>query len=761
MAANGTPPTGPREAAQTYAELGWVTVPLPARDKRPQLPEWQRRRLSDVQPSEYTPSSNLGIILGAPSGHLVDVDLDCAEALAVAPLLLPSTGMVHGRASRPRSHYWYRAAVDQATRYISPVPQGGTLVELRGDKHGEGSLQTVVPPSVHPSGESIEWAAWPPRPTDVDPGQLQRAVAEVATSALLVRHHPGNGARHEFAMRLAGLLAYGGYPADRAERLVLAVSRAAGDLNQEDRRLCVRDTYARAARGEAVAGGPLLAQLMGEHGELVVRSVRRWLQLQVMMAPEATPLIAPLTTPAPGLPASELQAMHDFVDAYGVDLHYVPKWHRWFHWDGRTWTDDDQLIARELAMESARSRTIKMLDGSREALAAARTAESYRAIDAVTKLAAGHPRVKLSHDAFDHKPMLLNLQNGTLDVTTGELQPHTRTDLLTQLAPVAYDPDASAPQWERFLAEVLPDPAVRGFVQRFLGYCLSGRCDEQVMVFFLGAGANGKSTLLSTVQYVLGSYSCQAPGDLLVLRQHDGHPTELAKLHRVRLAVCQEIDAQARLNEVRVKQLTGGDIITARRMREDFWEFQPTHKLVVAANHRPQIRGTDEAIWRRIRLVPFDVIVPADQRDHQLPTKLREEAPGVLNWLLQGALEWQYGAGTAGDRLAAPDAVTQATASYRGEQDTLAQFLDERCTTHPRAQVSKTTLYEYYTDWCHSTGETPLQKNAFGRQMLTRGFEERRNGRQMVRFWLGVELAGAHADTTDTVSASIHKDAHV
>jgi putative DNA primase/helicase len=263
---------------------------------------------------------------------------------------------------------------------------------------------------------------------------------------------------------------------------------------------------------------------------------------------------------------------------------------------------------------------------------------------------------------------------------------------------------------------------------------MTGDVGEQVLVFALGEGANGKSTLITTVQEVAGDYAVQVPGDLLLTKKHDSHPTELTTLHGRRLAICSEIEKGRRLAEVQVKQLTGGDRITARRMREDFWQFDPSHKLIIVANHKPTVRGQDHAIWRRIRLVPFSVTIPEEQRDPDLPAKLLAEGPGILRWLVDGCLEWQR------IGLAAPAAVTEATNSYRREEDQVAAFIDERCIVADTEMVAKGKLYAAYIEWAKTGGENPLTKRAFGEELIKREFADEQIGKAKTRCWLGISL---------------------
>ena len=430
---------------------------------------------------------------------------------------------------------------------------------------------------------------------------------------------------------------------------------------------------------------------------------------------------------------SELEWARRFVAAHGDDLLHVWEWARWFVWDGARWNDARQDEVRRRAKSSARKRTRKALNEGTEAIRLARAAESSRGIEATLKLAASELEVAVPHGCFDSDPMLLNVRNGTVDLRTGDLRPHRRTDHITKLAPVTFDGDAQCPTWTRMLSEILPDPEVRDFLRRYLGYCLTGDISEQVLAFFYGEGANGKSTLLGLLQQLMGDYCCLAPSGLLIAKRHEAHPTELTVLHGRRLAVCSEIEAGNRLAEVQVKQLTGGDPITARRMREDFWTFDPTHKLIIAGNHKPKVRGTDEAIWRRLRLVPFSVIIPEHQRDRRLPERLAAEMPGILSWLVAGCLEWQERG------LAAPGAVLAATDSYRAEEDRVGAFLDECCQLGENLMVAKGNLHRAYVEWAKASGEHPMSKKALGTEMKRRQIDEDKDSSGK-RFWLGVAL---------------------
>src|SRR5919107_5291637 len=265
---------------------------------------------------------------------------------------------------------------------------------------------------------------------------------------------------------------------------------------------------------------------------------------------------------------------------------------------------------------------------------------------------------------MDASPDLLNVLNGTIDLRTGELRPHRREDLITKMAPVEYDPNSPVPAWAATLERVLPSPDLRAFFKKLCGYAISGETSEHLLPVLYGTGANGKSTVLSTLLAAAGDYGMQAAPDLLVAKK-GAHPTEVADLFGMRLVASIEVEDGRRLAESLVKQLTGGDKVRARRMRQDFWQFEPTHKVFMAVNHKPEVRGTDTAIWRRIRLIPFTETIPPGEQDKKLPEKLRAELFGILAWCVEGCLEWQR------EGLQAPEEVRRATGQYRSEMDVI------------------------------------------------------------------------------------------
>ncbi len=329
------------------------------------------------------------------------------------------------------------------------------------------------------------------------------------------------------------------------------------------------------------------------------------------------------------------------------------------------------------------------------------------------------------------------MSNGTIDLRSGLLRHHDPNDLITKIAPVDYDPAADAPVFQACLERVLPDPEVRMFLQQYAGYSLTGDITEQVIVIFHGNGANAKSTILRVLQDMLGDYARSAEPELLLVRG-GSHPTGVADLLGARMVVSSEIGDGRRLAEATVKQLTGGYRIKARFMRQDFFEFAPTHKMWVAANHRPEIRGTDFAIWRRVLIVPFTVTIPHDEQDRHLLERLQQELPGILRWAVDGCLMWQR------QGLSRPNAIMEATDSYRAEQDIIAAFLSDRCIMDDGCCVSAADIFRAYTGWAQINGESVVSQKQLGQALTEKGLHRGKLGTERRYHWFGVQLLGTH-----------------
>jgi len=408
-----------------------------------------------------------------------------------------------------------------------------------------------------------------------------------------------------------------------------------------------------------------------------------------------------------------------FVAQHGQRVRYVHKWGRWLIYDGRHWAADDNGLIEQLATQTTRSIY-------EEAAAAAQAGNEQRAADlskwarasanlsrrrAMLETAKSDPAVAIRFTELDKSPMLLNVQNGVINLETMELLPHDPALLITHCLPVVYDPVATCPRWERFLARILPDEATRHFVQKAVGYSLSGLIVEQCLFFLYGLGANGKSTLLTILSDLLSGLAARIRAEPLLLKDRDAIPNDIAALTGARLVVTSELTGTRSLNESMVKDLTGDDSITARFLHQEFFTFTPIFKIWMYGNHKPGIRGTDDGIWRRIRLIPFTVQIPESERDGALLDKLRAELPGILTWSLAGWRAYQK------DGLQASAAVSQATDAYREQSDALGQFLADCCLVQEGAICQSKLLHDAYGKWGGA-----LTAVKFAQVMQERGF---------------------------------------
>jgi putative DNA primase/helicase len=412
------------------------------------------------------------------------------------------------------------------------------------------------------------------------------------------------------------------------------------------------------------------------------------------------------------------------VAQHGQDVRYCYPLRKWLVWTGPRWQLDDYGKVHRLAKETVRGLYQEAAEAERESrrkeLAKHATgSEAEARIRAMLELAKSE--VPTPPDELDADPWVLNCKNGTVDlVGSGELMYHRREDLITKIAPVEYDKDAQAPTWEAFLERVLPSEELRAFVQRAVGYSLTGATSEQCMFINHGIGANGKSTFQETIAAALGDYALRTPTEMLLAKRSGSVPNDVARLKGARYVAASETEEGRRLAESLVKDLTGQDTITARFMRAEFFDFTPTHKLWLSTNHKPEIRGTDNAIWRRIRLIPWSVTIPPAEQDNKLLSKLRKELPGVLAWAVRGCLQWQE------EGLGAPEEVRRATGEYRAEMDPLRDFFAERCVIADDAWAMAADLLAAYDRWRVPNNEPEITMTKFGRMLAERGFRKAR-----------------------------------
>lgn len=450
-------------------------------------------------------------------------------------------------------------------------------------------------------------------------------------------------------------------------------------------------------------------------------------------------------------PCTELENAHRLRNRYGNELLYVGGigWHQWeppWVWDEQAALRrgltlgrivQEEVPALEAWAESVfdlglggteeQDRREEIRDNRRKWV---KSSESRAVIG--NSLALLQPMLSVSAEVMDKQPLLVGCPNGVIDLQSVSVREHRREDFITKTISVDYDATARAPRWEAFIHEIMGgDAELTSYLQTLCGYVLSAHRVEHILPILYGTGANGKSTFLKTLQTLMGDYAGSAPPGLLISSGENAHPTGLASLQGRRLVVISETGEGGKLNEEQVKLLTGGDRIAARLMRQNFFEFDPTHVCVLQTNHKPRVTGADEGIWRRMKLIPFTVTIPPDKRDPNLPKALLDELPGILVWAVEGWKMYQQRG------FVEPSCVRAATAEYRSESDHVGAFLSERCILAPQRFTTSAELYAAYRRWCDESGERSLTQRTFAQRLAERpGVEQTRTG--SARGWRGV-----------------------
>jgi putative DNA primase/helicase len=428
------------------------------------------------------------------------------------------------------------------------------------------------------------------------------------------------------------------------------------------------------------------------------------------------------------IPLTDTGNCERFAQQHGDCVKHVHLWGKWFLFNGRYWQHDTSGEVVRRAKQTARSiyAEAAMFTDRKEQKEVSRWAhasQSHHRIQAMLALAKSEQPIPLDHDTLDSDGWLLNSENGTVDLKTGKLQKHRAADFQSMTTGVEFPTtDVPTPLWSKFLDDTFEgNAALIGFVQRLCGLALVGHVYEHILPIAIGTGSNGKTVFTETIRSVLGDYAMVATQGLLLVKKHQTHSTEVADLFRKRLVIVSETNDGSRLDEGLVKTLTGGEAIRARRMREDNWQFVPSHTLLLVTNHRPVVKGTDCGIWRRIRLVPFNAHIAPEKQDPALVEKLKPEYPGILRWMVQGCLAWQRGG------LQEPPEVLGATGEYRAQQDVLGQFVDDCCIVGGSYQIQASPLYKAYRQWAETSGEHPENRRNFSARMVERGFEKKKN----------------------------------
>lgn len=750
------------EASEALLKAGWSPIPLPARCKEPpplgytgsnaravtlaDVRRWIAEQ-SDNNVAVRMPTGVVGIDVDDYAGKHGGDDLTQLEA-ELGPL--PQTFMSTSREGTRSQIRFFRVPV--GTRLCSSM---SNAIEVIQPHH----RYAVVSPSIHPEGRKYRWFD-----TGFEPIEHPPTVDDLSDlpwawiDRFSVQRPAGVNAGAATTDRIAEFV-----EANTDARAPLCLKGIETKLNRRtkgrhDTLVEVACWVAReAAAGYYPAGDGF--RLLNEWWRRVMDDSRRydgteladaiaWAVGQADAEPER---IAELRAGLDG--AADVAVAFDgyrltdagnasrLVDLAEGRLRYVREWGQWIVYRRGRWqidagealvTEFAKRVARRLLGETAKMRSAE----ERKALFGwAIRSESSGAIAAMIRLARGDERVLTEHEDLDANPHLFNVRNGTIDLRTGQLGHHDPAHLLTMQAPVSFDPEATAPLWQRCLERWQPDTEVREYLQREAGAAATGYPTETLSIHY-GGGGNGKSKYLGALQTVLGDYAVVPHKSLLVAQRHEQHETVKTDLFRRRLAVAFETKATDTLDDEQVKAITGGDQMRGRRMRQDSWFFWPTHTLIVVTNFRPTIQSRDEAIWRRLRLIPWEVTIRREEMDVELAAKLKAEATGILRWIVEGARRF------LAEGFDPPLGIRIATDEYRQSEDLPARFVSD-CLRFGEGWVMSKGLQQKLEEWCRDQGLPPMRLREITPVLTRAGCT---TGRRIINgtkctIWLGLRIA--------------------
>jgi P4 family phage/plasmid primase-like protien len=688
--------------AAEYVTAGLVLVPIPRGKKGPEIKGWNLRRNCIETPEQAAKLNGHNIGLAHVYSRTCAVDVDdfkTADAwlsergIDLAALLMADDAVQisSGREGRAKLLYRLPAGVESLTTHKIE-----NALELRCAASNGLSVQDVLPPSIHPdTGKPYQWKGtgdWRRIP------ELPAPLLELWRKLDAKPKDKGDGGE---AFDRRSIL--DGVPeGERDDKLFrYACSLQGRGVEQAEAETLVRQAAANCSPPFPEAAAlDKVRRVYGKYGE-----------------PEPT-----------ALEASEDELALSFSHKHVERLRYVAKWGHWYEWCGQRWAEDETVHVFDLVRAHCRDAVAPLKDkAKRKAAAKAAT------VAAVERLARADRRHAATVGQWDQDEWILNTPAGMVDLKTGEIRSHDPERYITKITAVS--PDGDCHRWRQFLGEVTEQNIeLIDFLQRLVGYCLTGSTREHAFAFFYGTGANGKGTFLNTVTAILGDYATTAPVDVFTESNSERHPTELAMLRGARLVQAQETEEGRRWAESRIKALTGGDPITARFMRQDFFTFTPAFKLIVAGNHKPALRNIDEAMRRRLLLVPFTVTIPKADRDLDLAERLRGEWPGILHWMVEGCLDYQR------EGLWPPDCVQAATSEYFSAQDIFRQWIEDCCDTGPNCWEPPTRLFNAWRRYAEAAHEPAGSKPGFADKLLSAGFEPGSARSRGGRYWQGIRF---------------------
>lgn len=708
-----------------YDQNKLCIIPLPTRSKAPTLEGWQKRTVDDNDVSKFSDEANVGVVLGDASSGLVDIDLDCDLARKLAPYFLPSTGWIFGRESARKAHYIYRVIGDagQGKKFDCR----GKFAEFRGSRQ-----LTVFPPSIHPSGETIAFE------TSESIGTSTRAILLDSLSLMaicaVVEPHYVEGKRHDIVLALSGTLLKHNISCDAVVRVVSALCDLKSDEEKSVRLDDVRATSARRGSDLPFTQQAALTDLIGVesmnlllHYLEVPNSIER-----ASVSPNSRLVLGQDDLNDSGMAKLFADKVKDRV-VFDVSYGSFAVYH-----DG-IWVHEHLGLGVQRALGEVIQERIDELRKSKDVSHETCALQSKFLLGYLNRskgqsaIHQSRAYLEVESGIFDRRDDVIAVRNGIISLQDGILHSPSPLNFVTKQLDVIFDPKADCPRFKGVLSDAFGgDEELIAYFQGVAGYWLTGSVNRQEMHFFYGEGANGKSTIINAISHVLGPCAGAMMTDTLFDTMGNQNSYDLASLRACRLAVVHEAESRLKLDSAQVKKLTGGDAIKARQLYRDPITFRPQFKIVVLCNKRPSMDAYDEALKRRIKLIPFDYVVPMDKRDPTLEDKLKLEAAGILNFLIEGA-RMHYEA-----RIREPKAVTLATREYVFDQDSVSGFLKACAVKEPLATAGVGRLFETYGQYCADEGLPMLSKSDFRKVMIKMGFEDTRSASE--RQWKGLRL---------------------
>lgn len=683
-----------------------------AKGKHPRIKNWNEEATTDAAKIkawwEKAPSANIGIPMGEKSGLVaLDVDTrhggDSSLALLVDEFAaLPNT--ITATTGGGGKHYIFKYTEELALKNVVGFRDG---LDIRT----QGGM-IVAAPSIHHSGNQYMWdsgkSPFEMQAADMPAWlveEIRKVGIKITVKKKATEHTPrkkiSEGSRNNHLTSLAGALRRKGIGEDGIVATLRAENRDRLDPPLDD---------------ETVVA--------------IAKSITRY-------QPESEDIEYKLT---------DVGNAERFAAMFKDQVKYCAIYKKWFIWNGKRWEQDDTGKIITYAIECVRNiiHDADLLpegDKRKSLIQHSLKSESSGKLKALLEIASGMPAITVRSEDLDQNPWLLNCQNGTIDLRTGKLKPHDPKDYITRICAAAYKPDCAIPLWTQLMEKITGgDKEYIRYIQKALGYALTGDISEQAIFILYGTGSNGKSTMLNIFAALLNGYAQSTSSDTFMQKKNESVNNDIARLKGARFVSAIEMEEGKRMAESLIKSMTGGDKLVTRFLYGEFFEYVPQFKVFLAVNHKPDIRDTTNSIWRRIKIMEFNNTFTEQERDKNFPTKIMaKELPGILAWAVQGCLDWQQ------NGINAPDIVEAATRAYKEEMDSFSHFFNECCVVREGARVSNKMLRAKYDEWCAENGERGLTQRPFSRKLRERGYDTRNSSPTGTAEWHGFTLRGEAA----------------